>query len=304
MNRLIWFLFFVILGVSVNAQVKMQKSEGGLIFTEGNENILFYQIEPKNHEGEYERCNYIHPLWGIDGTVLTEDFPADHLHHRGIFWTWHQVWVGEQRIGDPWEIKEFDQEITDVEYSARKNGTAILKTEVDWKSDKWKKQGEKIPYLKENTTITIHPKSDNYRKIDFEIQLLAMAENLRIGGSEDVKGYSGFSVRMVLPNDVLFTGPEGEIEPQNTAVESLDYVNVSGSLLENDKKGGIVMMDNPENPGYPQSWILRNQRSMQNAAYPGNKTIAVSTTKPLILKYSLLVYSGKMSDKKIQKIIK
>ena len=131
-----------------------------------------------------------------------------------------------------------------------------------------------------------------------------MAENLRIGGSEDVKGYSGFSVRMVLPNDVLFTGPEGEIEPQNTAVESLDYVNVSGSLLENDKKGGIVMMDNPENPGYPQSWILRKQRSMQNAAYPGNKTIAVSTTKPLILKYSLLVYSGKMSDKKIQKIIK
>ena len=157
--------------------------------------------------------------------------------------------------------------------------------------------------MQENTTITIHPKFDNYRKIDLEIQLLAMAENLRIGGSEDVKGYSGFSVRMVLPDDVLFSGPVGEVEPLNTAVESVGYVNVSGSLLDNDKKGGIVMIDNPDNPGYPQSWILRKQRSMQNAAYPGNKTVAVSTTIPLILKYSLLVYSGNMSDKKIQKII-
>jgi hypothetical protein len=41
---------------------------------------------------------------------------------------------------------------------------------------------------------------------------------------------------------------------------------------------------------------------MQNVVFPGNKTIPVSTIKPLILKYSLVVYSGKMNDKKIQKI--
>ena len=173
-----------------------------------------------------------------------------------------------------------------------------------WKSVQWKKQGVKVPFIKENTTITIHPKSGNYRKVDFKIQLLAMEENLTIGGSEDVKGYSGFSIRMVLPEDVLFSGPDGEIEPQNTAVESAGYVNVSGSLLDGNKKGGVVMLDNSENPGYPQSWILRKQNSMQNAAYPGQETIPVSTTKPLVLKYSLLVYSGKLSDKKIQEIIK
>jgi len=164
--------------------------------------------------------------------------------------------------------------------------------------------GKKVPYIKENTTILVNPKTDNYRKIDFEIKLLALAENLKIGGSEDVKGYSGFSVRMVLPEDVLFTGPDGEIEPQNTAVESSGFVNVSGSLLDGNNKGGIVMIDHPENPEYPQSWILRKQRSMQNAAYPGNKTISISTTKPLILKYSLLVYSGEISNEKIQCEIK
>ena len=305
MNNRIFIIFLLTVFVlTSSAQVKMQKQEGGFLFTENGENVLFYQKEPKNADGKYERCNYIHPLWGIDGTVLTEDFPSDHLHHRGIFWAWHQVWIGDKRIGDPWEIKDFEQQVTDIEYAAKAGGAAELKTEVEWKSPLWKSQGEMVPYLKENTKITIHPKSGNYREIVFEIQLLALAENLKIGGSTDEKGYSGFSVRMILPDDITFTCPEGEITPENTAVKSTGYVNVSGSVGKNKSSGGIVIIDHPENPGYPQPWILRKKNSMQNAAYPGNTTIPVSTQNPLILKYSLLVYSGKMSDKSIQKIIK
>jgi hypothetical protein len=265
---------------------------------------LFYQRDPKNAEGKYERCNYIHPLWGIDGAILTEDFPADHLHHRGIFWAWHQVLIDDKKIGDPWEIKDFEQQVTDIEYSMKEGGIAELKTEVLWKSPVWKIQGEKKPYLKEKTKIIIHPKKSNYRKIDFEIQLLALEENLKIGGSADEKGYSGFSVRMVLPDDVIFSGKEGEITPENTAVVSPGYVNVSGSLGKNNSSGGIVMVDCPDNPGYPQPWILRKKNSMQNAAFPGNTTIPISTVEPMVLKYSLIVYSGKMSDKNIQKIMK
>jgi len=304
MNRIIVIFLFALFGFTASAQVKMKKQEGGFLFTENNENILFYQKEPKSMDGKYRRCHYIHPLWGIDGTVLTEDFPADHLHHRGIFWAWHQVFIGDKSIGDPWEIKDFEQEIIDIEFAAKGAGIAELKTEVLWKSPLWRNQGEKVPYIREKSKIAIHPKTGNYRRIDFEIQLLALAENLKIGGSADEKGYSGFSVRMVLPGDVTFTGPKGEIIPENTAVKSPGYVNVSGSVGKNGSAGGIVMTDHPENPDYPQKWILRKKNSMQNAAYPGNKLISISTQTPLILKYSLIVYSGKMNDKKIEKIIK
>lgn len=301
MKQYLGILVLFVFWFNVNAQVRMQKAQDGLLFTENGENVLFYQKEPLNLEGKYERCNYIHPLWGIDGTVLTEDFPADHLHHRGVFWAWHQIWIAGTRIGDGWEIKDFEQDVTDIEYVSREGGIAVLKTEVEWKSGLWKKQGKEVPYLKENTTISIHPKTGNSRKIDFEISLLALEENLLIGGSEDVKGYSGFSVRMILPEDVKFIGTKGEIEPQNEAIQSAGYINISGSVCKNSGSGGIVIVDNPENPGYPQPWILRAKNSMQNAAFPGNSTISISTTKPLVLKYSLLVYSGKMSDKNIQK---
>jgi hypothetical protein len=305
MYKIFTSLLLLVLAVSsVFGQIRMKKSKDGILFTEDNKNVLFYQLEPKSEDGKFERCNYIHPLWAADGTVLTEDFPKDHLHHRGIFWAWHQVWIGEQRIGDPWEIKSFDQKVTEVEFMAQKNGSGILNTEVEWESDKWIKEGKKVPYLKENTTISIHPMIDNYRQIDFEIKLLALEENLTIGGSEDVKGYSGFSVRMKLPEDIIFSGPEGKLQAINTAVESNGYVDMGGSILKNGKRGGIVMLDHPENLDYPQGWILRERKSMQNAAWPGNKLITISTKDVLVLKYSLIVYSGKLSDKKIQKIMR
>ncbi len=301
MKKIFGIFVAALFGLSSGAQVKMEKGQGGLLFKENNENVLFYQIEPKNMEGKFERCNYIHPLWGIDGTVLTEDFPVDHFHHRGIFWAWHQIWIDGQRIGDGWEIKDFEQKVNDVEFVSQKDGSAVLKTGVVWQSEKWKKQGQKVPYLKEKTTICIHPKSGSYRKIDFEIELLALEENLSIGGSEDEKGYSGFSIRMILPDNVKFTGPGGEIKPENTAVQSKGYVKISGAVGKDGAEGGVVMVDHPENPGYPQPWILRKKNSMQNTAFPGNSTVPVSTAKPLTLKYSLLVYSGKLNDSKIKK---
>ena len=85
---------------SASAQLTMQKADGGILIVDGPQKVLKYQTETKSKAGEYERCNYIHPLWGMDGQVLTEDFPSDHMHHRGIFWAWHQVWIGNQRIGD------------------------------------------------------------------------------------------------------------------------------------------------------------------------------------------------------------
>jgi len=296
-------LFILLISRSLYAQVTMQKQEGGLLFVEKGEKVLFYQTEPRSYEGKYERCNYIHPLWGVDGAVLTEDFPIDHLHHRGIFWAWHQVWIDGKRIGDPWEIKDFDQKVADIEFWAQKDGSALLKTKVNWFSDQWKRHGQKVAYMEESTAITIHPKTKNYRRIDFEISLLALEKGLSIGGSEDEKGYSGFSVRMVLPDDVAFTGPGGNVEPQNTDVQSPGFINVSGSMGKDGKKAGIVIIDHPSNPGYPQSWILRNKNSMQNAVFPGNGTVPVLSSVPLVLKYSLVVYSGKMSVGKIRKAV-
>lgn len=294
---------FLCLAFGVSAQLSMQKTSEGILITEKNKEVLLYHTTLKSLNGEYERCNYIHPLYSLSGKILTEDFPADHPHHRGVFWAWHQVWIGDKRISDGWEINDFEQTFSEYEFMKDASGVVEIRTEVEWKSDRWKKNGEKVPYLNEKTKITVHPVTANMRKIDFEIRLLALEENLKLGGSEDEKGYGGFSVRLNLPEDVVFSGPEGKIEPIETEVQSKGYVQVSGNFDESGKPSGVVIVDHPDNPGYPQPWILRSKNSMQNVVWPGREPVAVSTTRPVVLKYSLLIYNGKLSKGKIEKII-
>ncbi|MDD4108438.1 MAG: PmoA family protein [Prolixibacteraceae bacterium] len=301
MKRILIIVFVIYISLPLAAQITMEKGKEGLLFLEKGKKVMFYQIVPKSHNGQFERCHYFHPVWGLDGNIISEDFPADHLHHRGIFWAWHQLWIDGKRIGDTWALKNFEQKVTDTHFS-NSGKAGVLRTEVDWKSDNWIKDGQKVPFLKETSTITIHPEKRKYRRIDFEISLLALEKNLTIGGSEDEKGYSGFSVRVILPEDILFSGPSGVVEPKLTAVESTGYINISGSMGAGGKKAGVVVLDHPENPGYPQPWILRSQKSMQNAAFPGNKVVEIPTDKPMVLKYSVLVYKGLMQDKQIKKI--
>ncbi len=49
--------------------------------------VLFYRTLAKTMDNTFSRADYVHPLWGPRGEVLTEEVPADHPHHRGIFWS-------------------------------------------------------------------------------------------------------------------------------------------------------------------------------------------------------------------------
>ena len=304
-NRIQTFLLglFLLVFYTSNAQLSMQKSDEGILITEAGQNVLLYRTAPGNSGGPCTRCNFIHPLYGVNGGVLTENAPADHPHHRGIFWAWHQIIINGEQIADQWELNHFAQEVVEFEFMKQRNGKVVLKTEVDWLSDRWKKDGVQVPYIREFARMEVWPTVGKMRRIDFEIRLKALEEGVQLGGSDDEKGYGGFSVRMALPDGIQFTGPNGKVEPQNEAVFSPGYVNISGDIEEDGGKGGIIIVDHKDNPGYPQSWILRSKGSMQNAVWPGREPVDISTSDPLVLKYSLLVYSGRLNTKKIQKLI-
>jgi hypothetical protein len=48
----------------------------------------------------------------------------------------------------------------------------------------------------ESVLITVHRDSSGFRKINFEISLSPLIDGIRIGGSDDEKGYGGFSARI------------------------------------------------------------------------------------------------------------
>ena len=62
-----------------------------LTVLEGDSPVLTYNYGPQRWNGvdkKYTASCFIHPLYSLDGKVLTEAFTKDHPHHRGVWWAW------------------------------------------------------------------------------------------------------------------------------------------------------------------------------------------------------------------------
>lgn len=303
-------IFIILLVISfTKTQLGAQKLSAaetpeGVFVREGDSPVLFYQTQTKSRDGAFPRANYIHPLYGIDGSVMTEDFPEDHLHHRGIFWTWHQILAGGKSLGDAWACENISWKVQSIEPEMNQDGDLLLHVNTLWESSLWVSQdGENEPFMEENTRVTIHPQKDNYRQFDFMISLKALTSDLKIGGSDDEKGYGGFSVRMRLPEDIEFSSEGQTVQPITNQIAAGPWMKMEGSLGKDGGKSGIVMICHPQNPSYPETWILRAKNSMQNAVFPGREPVAIPREVPLVLKYTLLVYEGDISTGQIQETI-
>ena len=292
------FSVCVLLAFNAFAGLRTEVLPEGAWVKEGGRKVLFFQRTTKSLDGKYARANYVHPLFDLDGNVLTEDFPADHRHHRGIFWAWHQLWVGDRKIGDGWIAKDLEWDVYSLKAAVAADGTARIETKVNWKSPLW--HDGRRALVKETALIHVHPQKSGLRKIDFDIRLLAVEPNMRLGGSENDKGYGGFSPRIRLPEGIRFLGEKGEVEPQRTAVTAGPWMDMTAKFA-GDGLSGVTVLTHPKSAGFPQPWILRRKGSMQNAVWPGQHAQRLPVKQPLVLCYRLVLHRGVVDAKVIGK---
>jgi hypothetical protein len=270
------------------SQFRITETDQKIELKEDTNTVFVYQKKPKTLNGEYVCNNYIHPLYDLDGNVMTEEFPPDHPYHRGVFWAWHQLYADGKRLGDGWTNDSIAQDVVNVKYEYGKDQVQF-KIDVSWRSLVY---GNGKQFMNERTTITVHRADSSLRKIDFDIRLTAAVPNLQIGGSADQKGYGGFCVRMRLPEGLVFSSDKGPVTPQELQIKAGPWMDISGMFDIIPLKSGITILCHPSMPDFPEPWILRQKGSMQNVVFPGRERIDVPMTKPVILRYRLIVHKG------------
>jgi len=270
----------------------VKETDQGIELFENGHPVFDYQRKPKSLTGEYICNNYIHPLYSIEGDTLTDEFPADHIFHRGIFWSWHQLFIDNKSIGDGWIMKDIALDVFKLK-TIIGDSTSQIDVDVHWKSSIW--QNGK-PFVDEHTTILVHQLKAGLRAIDFVISLKALVPGVSIGGSDDEKGYGGFSTRIKLPEDLIFTSGNGPVIPQNLPINASSWMDFSGSFGSAKKKCGITLISLCDAPDYPTQWILRKEGSMQNIVFPGRKRIDLLEGQPIVLKYRLIIHSGNLTQ--------
>ncbi len=257
----------------------------GVTVTEDDRPVLFYRTRPADPATEPGRLNYVHPLYAPDGTILTEDRPADHPHQRGLFWSWHQVRLGDRTVADGWFMKGLTFVVKKTRFATDRTGAGKLVLDVDWIVS----SGPELVYVAtETTTVRVQPLKKGARRIDVATVITPTVDGLSLGGSDDAKGYGGFSMRLIAPDRLVFGSQGKGVVPQVgpvTAGSSMGFAWPSQPGLSQWAVGLSCKVD-----GKPiTQWILRKELSMQNCVWPGRAPVALVKGRPLKLETALVV---------------
>ena len=270
------------LSASLFAQFEFKDVPGGktVALTEGGKPVWSYNYGMMLAPGTAEdrtRCCYIHPVYTPGGVVVSDDFPKDHPHHRGINWTWPVVTV-DGKTYDLWTIKGIHARHEKWLKREVSGGNAVLSMREGWYV------GERR-VVQGDVEVTVHPAFGGKRDMDFTVTIQPVdGAQVSIAGSPDNnKGYGGFEIRLaprtgtIINTATLTNSPDSDMAPNGWADAIGNFVGGRASVR--------ITID-PKNADYPNGWCLRHYGFL-GVNYPGVKPVAVSG--PLTMKYRLTV---------------
>jgi len=295
--RMAALAFCLVLGIASACFAEFSFNDDGTSLTvlENGKPVLSYNHgrmnPPQGIDAErYWRSCYIHPLYGLDGDVLTGDFQRDHPHHRGIFWAWPRCRIGDQKV-DEWHfggIRQFFEK-----WLAREAGpdTAEVGVQNVWLLDNGTK-----PKVREQIRFTIHRADESGREIDFRLKFTNVAEvPVTIKGQNEA-GYGGFAIRMdgARPEPVITTA-RGWLKEDTNRIDT-PWADFSSRARPDGPISGVAIFQHPANPGYPHSgWTLRYYGFL-GAAWPHDEPFVLPPRSSFELRYRIYVHCGTAED--------
>lgn len=266
------------------ARVDAVFAADGVTITDGGKSVLFYRTAAADPR-EPGRLNYVHPIWAPDGTVLTEDRPADHLHQRGAFWSWHQVLVDGKNVADGWFMKGLTFNVREKRFKGDAAGGGTLVVNADWIVN----STPEVDYVaRETTKVRVYPLKDGAQRIDFDTVITARSDTLALGGSDDAKGYGGFSVRLVKPDRLNFGSGGKTVTPAVGPVEAGKAMGFAWTAGDGSPAWTVGLACKAN--GTPITrWILRKELSMQNCVFPGRAPFVLKKGETLRLQSTLIL---------------
>lgn len=258
-------------------------SDGAIRILREGRDVLVYQTRPP--AGGDARAGYIHPLYAPGGgKLLTANFPTDHVHHRGVFWAWHQILLDGKPAANSWLLNGIAYDFRDVTTRIDPDGTARIFANLDWRA-KDPSGGDSAgaqSIVRERTEIALKPEGDRADLLAITVALQALRAGVSIGGSPDAKGYGGISLRLRDGSHMRFANAKGPITP-TVEMLSAEAPVVMGWDKRRELSGVEISVSCAVDGKPITNWVLRREQSMQNCAWPGRAAVPLSMERPTIL---------------------
>lgn len=280
-------------------------SDQSLGLWEGDKPVLVYNhgfIGKPEATGGRKRACYFHPVYGLDGEVLTDDFPKDHLYHRGMYWAWPHIKIGEQEY-DLWSVKpELRQQFVRWVAQEANPSSAKLAVENGWFA------GEK-QLVREQVQIEVHAANDAGRAMDITLTWTPIDQPMTLWGAEG-KSYGGFNFRFGPRTKTVITVPESAKLPEGVTasagrisgdllVTRLPWVDFAGNLPGSEGLSGAAIFVHPRHPDFPPTWMARHY-GLVSVGWPGVESRTFPAGSSITNRYRVWVHRREVSSVDIQ----
>ena len=207
------------------------------------------------------RSNYIHPLFGLAGEILTRDWSKDHPHHRGIYWAWPEVDYGNKR-SDLHALQHI---------FARPTGRLMIQDAAAYAQieaeNLWIMQDDLMPIVIEHTIIRAYPEKNNRRIVDLAFRFMGLRDSIMIA-RRGTNAYGGLNIRMMTPKSQSLSYHTDEVGN----IPRRAWSDLSGVFTGNEAYSGITVFQHNENPEYPGQWVEYPELSWVQPTFPSNGT--------------------------------
>jgi hypothetical protein len=275
-------------------------------FVDGKRTVLRYNHGPKDLDGKADPnavLGFIHPLYNLDGEILTQNAPKDHLHHRGLFWAWPRLKRGEKLLGNWWERKDVRYHLGRIVRRTEGPILATMTAEGFWDyQTKEMVQPERV--VREVVTVRLFSDAltaaGNYQILDVDLGFYGLVDGLAMAGTETLKkGYGGLTWRWPRPEAVRIIADGKELKKDGLLYHAL-WADASGDFPKATRGGrsGVAILTSPSHPGSPPPWLFRFY-GVLNVSYPGLEFIPLHRDKPLHLSYRLILHRGDAKQARI-----
>lgn len=268
-------------------------TEKSVALLEGARPVLVYNHGIISKEGvpvDRARSSYIHPLYGLDGETLTDDFPKDHHHHRGLFWAWPHVRIGDQHF-DLWMLKGIEHRFQQwLARDANSNG-ATLGVENGWLVGRRK-------VMREEVRIRVGPSRSDERSLDFELTWTALDQPITLEGAED-KSYGGLTIRFAPRVNTVVTTPLGQ-GARDLTMTRLPWADLSGTFAGAKSPVGAAIFVAPDHPDFPPEWLTRHYGALC-LGWPGVKPKTLNPGETIRCRYRVRIHRGSPGVEQLQK---
>jgi hypothetical protein len=232
------------------------------------------------------RSNYIHPLYGLNGEILTRDWSKDHPHHRGIYWAWPEVDFGSER-GDLHALQKVFARPTGRIKVGNGKDYAQIEAENIWITEKGMHT-----IVREISLIKAYRTTEHGRIIDLAFRFEGIKDSVTIA-RRGTDLYGGLNVRMMTPKgqEINYHNDEEGKDPRRS------WSDLSGIFAGNGEPSGMTVFQHSMNPRYPGDWVEYPDLSWVQPTFPDKGSrYPLKPGEPLVLRFRILVHNGMKPD--------